>query len=81
MYKQILALHLMCEDRSIPHTITRLYDGYKIEFPRGEDIVQHFGSYRADEGYVEPAGFGDEYDYQPQTLATAWGLILEQYGI
>lgn len=34
MYKQILALHLMCRDRQIPHT-----------------------------------------------LATAWGLILERYGI
>lgn len=81
MYKQILALHLMCRDRQIPHTLENLYDGYKIQFPDGADIVQHLGSYEARGGCVEPLGFGIEFDCKPHTLATAWGLILERYGI
>lgn len=42
MYKQIKALHLMCCDRQISHTIEPLFDGFKITLSHGEDIVQQF---------------------------------------
>lgn len=58
MYKQILALHLMCRDRQIPHTLENLYDGYKMQFPDGADIVQHLGSYEARGVALNPWALG-----------------------
>ena len=48
---------------------SRLWDGYKITFPNGADIVQHSGSYESKMGCVEPAGM--PYAYCPITIGKA----------
>lgn len=53
--------------------LEKLWDGYAIRFPSGADIVQHSGSYRAKEGYVEPAGM--PYSYKPISVELAQKII------
>lgn len=50
-----------------------LWDGYKITFPNGADIVQHSGSYQSKLGCVEPAGM--PCSYQPITIEKAKKII------
>ena len=50
-----------------------LWDGYKITFPNGADIVQHSYSYEGVSGCVEPAGM--PYAYQPITIEIAKKII------
>lgn len=52
---------------------SRLWDGYKITFPNGADIVQHSGSYESKMGCVEPAGM--PYAYCPITIGKAKKII------
>ena len=52
---------------------SRLWDGYKITFPNGADIVQHSGSYESKFGCVEPAGM--PYAYCPISIAKAKKII------
>ena len=51
----------------------RLWDGYKITFPNGADIVQHSYSYEGVSGCVEPAGM--PYAYHPITIEKAKKII------
>lgn len=61
MYKEILELYLWCEANSIDCIIEHLWDGYKITFSDGSDVVQHKGSYGSLNGCVEPAGMPKAY--------------------
>lgn len=80
-YKQIQLIHQQLAKYNIPHTFSRLYDGYKILFANGVDMVQHCGSYGAHFGCVEPAGFGAEYDYTPISYIAALNLIKQTFKI
>ena len=51
----------------------RLWDGYKITFPNGADIVQHSYSYEGLSGCVEPAGM--PCAYQPIRIEKAKKII------
>jgi hypothetical protein len=62
MFTEIIELYNWCVGHSIPCTIEKCWDGYKIEFPDKSDIVQHSGSYGSSIGCVEPAGFSISYD-------------------
>ena len=79
MYKEIQELYKWCVAANISCTLESLYDGYKIKFSDGADMVQHCGSYRGKEGYIEPAGFSEEYDYSPVALIYCWVLIRARY--
>ena len=50
-----------------------LWDGYKITFPNGADIVQHSGSYQSKLGCVEPAGM--PCAFRPITIEKAKKII------
>lgn len=76
MYKEIISLHEWCEEQNISCTISNLYDGYKITFKNGSDVIQHMGSYGSEEGYVEPAGFS--ISYAPVTIEQMKDLILKE---
>ena len=55
--------------------LANLWDGYKIIFPNGADIVQHSGSYQSRIGCVEPAGM--PCAYEPITIEKAKQIITE----
>ena len=74
MYEEIQELHKYCLEIGIEATLQPLFDGYKICFKSGGDIVQHKYSYRSDEGYVEPA-IGSRADYMGIPLKNAKALV------
>lgn len=59
-YTEILKLHRMLSAVNIPHSIDRMFDGWQIVyFYKGKqiaDVIQHFGSYGADENLLEIMG-------------------------
>ena len=59
-YTEILRLHRMLSAVNIPHRVDRSFDGWQIvDFYNGKqiaDVVQHFGSYGADENLLEIMG-------------------------
>ena len=59
-YTEILKLHRMLSAVNIPHSVDRMFDGWQIVyFYNGKqiaDVVQHFGSYGADENLLEIMG-------------------------
>ena len=79
MYVEILELYEWCMGHSIPCVLSRLFDGYKLEFPDKADFVQHAYSYGSAHGGVEPAGF--TISFEGVSLETAKKLIQEKsYG-
>ena len=78
-YKTILEIYELCQKLGINCELSNLYDGYKILFPDGADVVQHSGSYGSAEGYVEPAAFDDEIDYTAVDKRVMFLYILNRY--
>ena len=74
-YKEIGQLYKYCTKIGIVCTMEKLYDGYKIFFPKSKgDFVQHRGSYGADYGRIEPA-IGCRLDYSAVSLKRAKALV------
>lgn len=69
-YTEIKALFRYCRKTGIDCAIMPFKDGYKIVFPNGGDVVQHSGSYGADNGCVEFA-IGSRADYKATALRNA----------
>ena len=76
MYREIITLHDFCMSNGVICVLSRLFDGYKIQFPNGADFVQHFGSYGSDSGCVEPASIDPEHDYSAVSLEDAKALVI-----
>lgn len=74
MYKEILELYEYCKKIGINATIEQLFDGYKITFPNGSDVIQHIYSYGAYDGCVEPA-INSKLDFTAVSLKNAKQLI------
>ena len=61
-YQEILKLDRMLTDASIPHTLDRLFDGWRVCYPTREepelvmDAIEHYGSYGKDEDKLEIMG-------------------------
>ena len=79
MYNEILEIAKVCENNNIFCVLFDLWDGYKLLFEDGADIVQHSGSYGSAEGYVEPAGFGHNVDYTPVEKDRMIKIIMKRY--
>ena len=77
LYQEIVSLYKWCQKQGIPCDIEQLFDGYKILFADGADVVQHSYSYRAREGYVEPAGM--EKSYEPVSIKEIKKIISKKY--
>lgn len=75
-YFEIWALWCYCVRQDIPAEIESLFDGWKLVFPNGDDIVQHAFSYMGTSGALEPA-IGCENDFSPVTLEEAKVLVLK----
>ena len=73
-YPEIRELFRYCRKKGIGCAIMPLKDGYKIEFPNGGDVVQHSGSYGADNGCVEFA-IGSRADYKATALRNAKQIV------
>lgn len=73
-YKEILELYEYCKKLSLPATLERMFDGFTIRFPNGEDFIQFKGSYGYDRGCVEP-GIGCRLDYSAVPLKKAKALV------
>ena len=78
MYNEILRLYSWCVANKIKVEKIPMFDGWKLDFGDGRDIVQHFGSYGSQNGKVEPYGFG-KFHCVPVSLATAEILICTYY--
>lgn len=79
MYNEILEIAKVCEENGIACKLSELWDGYKLLFNDGADIVQHSGSYGSAEGCVEPAGFDDDVDYSPIEKDRMIKIIMARY--
>ena len=59
-YTEILRLHEMLEQNGIPHEFHRMYDGWRVCYPDGDQwrisAVQHYGSYGAADNQIEIMG-------------------------
>lgn len=56
-------------------TISCLYDGYKLTFPNGANVIQRRHSYGSDVGCVEFAGVDDDIDYSAIDYQTARNIL------
>lgn len=79
MYNEILEIAKVCDENNISYELSELWDGHKLLFSDGADIVQHSFSYGSAEGYVEPAGFGHNVDYSPIEKDRMIKIIMERY--
>lgn len=79
MYNEIRILYSWCKEKGISCTIEPLFDGFKICFADGADIVQHQFIYGAENGCVEPAGIDDEVDYSAVPLIEMEKILLKKY--
>lgn len=75
-YYEIWALWAYCKRHDIPAKIEPLFDGWKLVFANGDDIVQHAFSYMSIRGDLEPA-IGCEDDFSPVCLDDARALVLK----
>lgn len=75
-YFEAWALWNYCKRQDIPVEIESLFDGWKLVFPNGDDIVQHAFSYMGTSGALESA-IGCEDDFSPVTLEEAKVLVLK----
>lgn len=73
-YKEILELYDYCIKQGINAELESLYDGYKIVFANGGDVVQHKYSYGGETGRVEPA-INSKLDYTAVNLRAAKALL------
>ena len=76
-YQEIIKIYQWCKEKGISCTMESLFDGYKICFPDGADIIQHQYSYRAADGYVEPAGL--EKSYEPVSMEEIKKILSKKY--
>lgn len=79
MYDEIRRLRSWCVANGIPCTIEPLFDGFKICFADGADVIQHQYSYGAENGCVEPAGIDDEVDYSAVPLVEMEKILMKKY--
>ena len=75
-YVEILKLATYCADKGIDCTLEPLFDGWAIRFPNGHDFAQHNGTFKADQGFVEP-NIDCGKDFEPVTLKEAKALVDE----
>lgn len=74
-YMEIRELFVYCHKHEIDATLEPLFDGYKLGFPSGGDIIQHRFSYGAIFGCVEPC-IGSRLDFTAVPLKNAKALVL-----
>ena len=75
-YKEIQLLAMYWKnDLKSECTLSRWYDGYKLRFPNGANVVQHPGSCGSQEGCVEFAGVDDDIDYSAIDFPTALNIL------
>ena len=59
-YTEIEKLNKMMLELNIPHSYERMFDGWQISYPNKDnliaDVIQHFGSYGAEENLLEIMG-------------------------
>lgn len=59
-YKEIRRLNKLLKKASIPHTMERLFDGWRICYPSAKnctmDAIEHFGSYGEEKDLIEIMG-------------------------
>ena len=79
MYDEIKKLYYWCRANGILCTIEPLFDGFKLCFANGADIIQHQYSYGANNGCVEPAGIDDEVDYSAVPLIEMEKILMKKY--
>lgn len=78
-YREIVNLYIFCQKIRLCSVLQPFLNGYAIRFPRskfGGDFVQHYGSYGAMAGCVEPA-IGCNADYTAVSLENAKALVLK----
>ena len=73
-YTEIIQLYEYCKKIGVCAELRELYDGYKILFANGGDVVQHGYTYGGTGGCVEPA-IGSALDYSAVPLKNAKSLI------
>ena len=78
-YKEIVELYQWCKENLIHCNLEPLFDGYQIRFLDNSDIIQHFGSYGNQEGFVEPAGIDPDYDYSAVSLEKMKEILSKKY--
>lgn len=79
MYNEIRKLYYWCRANGIPYTIEPLFDGFKICFVDGADIVQHRISYGANNGCVESSGIDKKIDYSAVPLVEMEKILMKKY--
>lgn len=61
-YKAILELDKILTEKGIPHQLSRLYDGWKVDYPNIHDsvldVIEHGGSYGHQNDLMEAWGKG-----------------------
>ena len=79
MYNEIRKLYYWCRANGIPCTIEPLFDGFKICFADGADIIQHQYSYGAKNGCVESSGIDNKVDYSAIPLVEMEKILMKKY--
>jgi hypothetical protein len=75
-YKEIQLLAMFWHnDLKGECTLSRLWDGYKLTFPNGADVIQHQYSYGSQEGCVEFGGVDDDIDFSAIDFETALNIL------
>lgn len=74
MYEEILKLKEYCDKHGIEAKVYPLFDGWKIQFANGMDVIQHQFSHGCEDGCVEPA-VGSRCDYDGVSLECAKRLV------
>ena len=74
MYEEILKLKAYCDKHGIKAKIYPLFDGWKIQFANGMDVIQHKYSHGGEDGFVEPV-VGSRCDYDGVSLECAKRLV------
>ena len=76
-YQEIVKLYQWCKENGIICTMESLWDGFKITFIDGSDVVQHRYSYGSERGCVEPCGM--ERAYTAVDVATIKKILLKKF--
>ena len=63
-YKAILEMDKILTEKGIPHELSRLFDGWKIDYPNIKDsifdVIEHGGSYGHQNDLME--AWGEDFD-------------------
>ena len=73
-YIDIHKLFFYCKTIGVYAEISPLFDGWKITFKNGSDVIQHRYSYGSVYGCVEFA-IGSRADYRPTSLKNAKAIV------